>query len=624
MNHVVIGLAGHIDHGKTSIVEALTGTNTDVLKDEQKRGMTIDIGFAFLNQKITLIDVPGHEKFVKNMMAGVSGIDGALLVVAADDGVMPQTKEHINILELLGVKKIIVALTKIDLVDKEWIELVELEIQEIFDNSSIIDYSINRVSVIKNTGIEKLKNKLIDFSKIACPREDSGIFRLPIDRVFTVKGFGTVVTGTVHSGKLNVGQNIEILPANLITKVRGIQCQGNIVKSVQIGDRAAINLQGLSKKIIQRGFQCVELGSIKTTREIGATVQSIRSLNINIKQNQRIRVYSGTMEVLARVSILDKKVISPGEIASVILKLEEPIPLTMNDKFIIRRYSPVITIGGGKVLDIQLSEKWNQKKKYVNIIANSNENEKIKRIIDFQNSNPINKKDIRLKFGLSELLFNNKIKQITDIKYINDKNETWLVTTSQLKRINNFILNEINSYQKKNRLKPGILFEELHQKISGDKKFLENRIKKLEEEKKIKRIQKYLSSADFSIQFSENEKEIYNKILRILDKENFYSSSINDFSILTEIDKNYLIELIKVGELKGEIIRLTETLMFTENNFKKLKVSFIKFLDMNESITVSEFKEIANTSRKFAVPLLEYFDRLKITYRVGDKRKLVK
>ena len=189
MNHVVIGLAGHIDHGKTSIVEALTGTNTDVLKDEQNRGMTIDIGFAFLNQKITLIDVPGHEKFVKNMMAGVSGIDGALLVVAADDGVMPQTKEHINILELLGVKKIIVALTKIDLVDKEWIELVELEIQEIFDNSSIRDYSINRVSVIKNTGIEKLKNKLINFSKIAYPREDSGIFRLPIDRVFTVKGF---------------------------------------------------------------------------------------------------------------------------------------------------------------------------------------------------------------------------------------------------------------------------------------------------------------------------------------------------------------------------------------------------------------------------------------------------
>ena len=238
--------------------------------------------------------------------------------------------------------------------------------------------------------------------------------------------------------------------------MRGIQCQGNIVKSVQIGDRAAINLQGLSKKLIQRGFQCVELGSIKATREIGATVQSIRSLNINIKQNQRIRVYSGTMEVLARVSILDKKVISPGEIASVILKLEEPIPLTMNDKFIIRRYSPVITIGGGKVLDIQLSEKWNQKKKYVNIIANSNENEKIKRIIDFQNSNPINKKDIRLKFGLSELLFNNKIKQITDIKYINDKNETWLVTTSQLKRINNFILNEINSYQK-NRLKRNTL-----------------------------------------------------------------------------------------------------------------------------------------------------------------------
>ena len=193
-----------------------------------------------------------------------------------------------------------------------------------------------------------------------------------------------------------------------------------------------------------------------------------------------------------------------------------------------------------------------------------------------------------------------------------------------MKRINNFILNEINSYQKKNRLKPGILFEELHQKISGDKKFLENRIKELEEEKKIKRIQKYLCSADFSIQFSENEKEIYNKILRILDKENFYSSSINDLSILTEIDKNNLIELIKVGELKGEIIRLTETLMFTENNFKKLKISFIKFLDINESITVSEFKEIANTSRKFAVPLLEYFDRLKITYRVGDKRKLVK
>jgi selenocysteine-specific elongation factor len=623
LNQVVIGMAGHIDHGKTSLVKALTGTNTDNLEEELRRGMTIDLGFAFLNEEITLIDVPGHEKFVKNMMAGASGIDGAILVIAADDGIMPQTKEHFEILNLLGIKSVIIALNKIDIADSEWIELVEMEIQELLFEAGIDDFSIIQVSAIQNKGIDKLKTAIIELSQTIPSKIDNGIFRLPVDRVFTIQGFGTVVTGTVQSGSIKVGQEVEIIPGNLKVKVRGIQSHETKTNQVYIGDRAAINFQGLDKNSVKRGYQCLSIGYLLSTKEFGANIINLRNSKVEIKQNQRVRIHLGTQEVMGRISILDKKRINSGENATVIIKLEESLVATMNDKFIIRRFSPVVTIGGGQVIDAHLFGKWSEKKKYLNLISHFTNDERIISIIQYQGVTPIDKKNINTKFGINEKLLKEKISQFSEVKYINDKNEIWLVTEKQLNTIDNQIINILEVFQKKNRLKPGALSEEIYQQIGGNKKFIENRLISLEFKKMIKRSGEFWSTTNFKVQFSDEENKLYNKIILQLNNEGFQSSNISDFSNISGVNEHELIPLIKIGEMKNEIIRLTETLMFTQNNFDLLKQKMVSFLLKNKSISISEFKDLAKTSRKYAVPLLEYFDRKKITYRDGNERKLL-
>nr|MBC8479827.1 selenocysteine-specific translation elongation factor [FCB group bacterium] len=272
MRQIVIGLAGHIDHGKTAVVHALTGTNTDKLDEEIRRGMTIDIGFAFLNDEITMIDVPGHEKFVKNMMTGVSSVDAALLVIAADDGVMPQTREHFDILKLLEVKHGIIALNKTDLVDKEWIDLVTADIEEMVAGSFLENAPIVPVSAELNTGFDELKEKLLEICSSIPEKKDRGIFRLWVDRVFTIRGFGTVVTGTVASGSANTGDSVEILPTAKKVKIRGLQTHSKPVEQVRLGDRAAINLQGVEKEEIARGFQISTPGFFQSTDQLAAEI----------------------------------------------------------------------------------------------------------------------------------------------------------------------------------------------------------------------------------------------------------------------------------------------------------------------------------------------------------------
>ena len=517
MNQIVIGMAGHIDHGKTSLVKALTGTNTDNLEEELRRGMTIDLGFAFLNDEITLIDVPGHEKFVKNMMAGASGIDGAILVIAADDGIMPQTKEHFEILNLLGIQNVIVALNKIDLADLEWIELVEMEIHDLLLEAEIDEFSIIQVSAIQNKGIDKLKTAIIELSQMIPSKIDNGIFRLPVDRVFTIQGFGTVVTGTVQSGSIKVGQEIEIIPGNIKVKVRGIQSHETKTNQVNLGDRAAINFQGLNKNSIKRGFQCTSIGYLSSTKEIGANITNLKNSKIEIKQNQRVRIHLGTQEVMARISILDKKLINSGETATVIIKLEEPLVATMNDRFIIRRFSPVVTIGGGQVIDAHFIGKWSEKKEYIKSISKFTDNERIINIIQYQGVNPIDKKNINIKFGIDSDLLKKKIAQFSEARYINDKNETWLVTENQLDMIDHKIINILELFQKKNRLKSGALSEEIYQQTGGNKKFIENRLISLEDKKAIKRIGEFWSTINFEVRFSNEENKLYNKIITQLN-----------------------------------------------------------------------------------------------------------
>ena len=359
MPQVVVGTAGHIDHGKTSLVKALTGVDTDRLIEEKERGMTIDLGFAYLSETTTIIDVPGHEKFIRNMAAGAASIHYGLIVVAADDGVMPQTIEHIEILTLLGVTKGWIAITKIDVVkDSEWIDLVELDIQECLDSRGFQSLSVNRINNLNGDGVEHLKSNILNIVHDNDPVFDSNDFRMNIDRVFSKTGFGTVVTGTVANGVAKQGDEVEILPSMSKTKIRGLQSHGGSAEKVIAGDRAAINLANIKTNELGRGYTICTAGMIKPTQQAIVSIKMIKSTDWQIKNNQRLRLHFGTSEVLGRVTIYGSKILKKNHSLSLVLNLESPVPMVLNDRFVVRSYSPMETIAGGLVLYTNISLPW--------------------------------------------------------------------------------------------------------------------------------------------------------------------------------------------------------------------------------------------------------------------------
>ncbi|MFC1484056.1 selenocysteine-specific translation elongation factor [Candidatus Neomarinimicrobiota bacterium] len=343
---IVIGLAGHIDHGKTALVTALTGINTDTQAEEKRRGMTIDIGFAFLTDSITLVDVPGHDRFVKNMVRGVAGIHIGLLIIAADDGVMNQTREHFHILRFLGLPRLCIALNKVDLVEEEFLELVEDDIRQLIEGSSYENSPIVRTSAETSAGIENLREVLLREAEQVEPWADRDFFRLPIDRVFSLKGFGTVATGTVVAGSLKPGDPIELLPGRQEVKLRGIQSHGHNVSEIRMGDRAALNISNLSSRDLARGEQIASAGYIATPRSLAVKLELLQDAN-PLPFNHPVRVNVGTAEVIARVKLVDGTKLQPGKKGSAVLELQDEVPVVNGDKFILRSFSPITTIGGG-------------------------------------------------------------------------------------------------------------------------------------------------------------------------------------------------------------------------------------------------------------------------------------
>ena len=369
MSQIVIGTAGHIDHGKTALVKALTGTDTDRLAEEKSRGMTIDLGFAYLDKNITIIDVPGHERFIRNMVAGVSTIHIALLVIAVDDGIMPQTREHLHILRLLGVRYGIIALTKTDLAeDSDWIDLIELETRDLISDTFLKDAPIIRTSVETGEGIEALKSEITIQSKAIQTNLDRKFFHLSVDRVFSKTGFGSVVTGTVLSGKTKTGQELEIIPGNKKVKIRGMQTHGTKTSIVKMGDRAAINLAGAELEDIYRGTVIAEPNWVNSTETLIAHVTMIVDTKWKLKNRQRVHLHIGTAEVIAKVMMIEK-VLEAGQNGNVLFILEKPAAVIMDAQFIIRSFSPMETIGGCLVLDPNPISNKSALKKWMKMIS---------------------------------------------------------------------------------------------------------------------------------------------------------------------------------------------------------------------------------------------------------------
>ena len=605
---IVVGTAGHIDHGKTALVKALTGTDTDRLAEEKARGMTIDLGFAYLNQSITIIDVPGHEKFIRNMVAGVSTIHIALLVIAADDGIMPQTKEHLHILKLLGVKQGIIALTKTDLADDhDWIDLIELEIQDLVADTFLKDAPIVRTSIETGEGTETLKQTILTQSKNIETVLDRGFFHLPVDRVFSKKGFGSVVTGTVLSGKTKIGSDLEIIPGNQKAKVRGIQTHGTETSSVKMGDRAAINLAGTDLNELYRGTVIADPYWVNSTEKLIAHVTLIEDTRWKLKNRQRVHLHLGTAEVVARAVMQDP--LEAGQSGNALFYLEKPIAALMDERFIIRSLSPMETIGGCVVLDSNPIPIRKELKLWIASLQ-ENPSERFKQFVSQYWKSPKSLGNWARHFQTTESQVKNWIKS-EEIK--NEKG--FLFTSEKRDESMEYIREVLTQFHKDNPYKKSLSQDRLKDATHFSTNWLSYILDYMGDE--LINVEGGFALKSHSVVLSDSDASLA-KILEDSVKQAGYGI-LNSKELSLENPKITL-EILYILKGEGKIIEVGRGLWIHGDVLDKLKDDLCLFFTANPQLNVSDFKTITNTTRKSAIPLLEYCDKHGLTERVGNSR----
>jgi selenocysteine-specific elongation factor len=635
MKRVVLGTAGHIDHGKTTLIKALTGVDTDRLKEEKERGITIELGFTFMalpsGLKISIVDVPGHEKFVRHMVAGATGIDLVALIIAADEGVMPQTREHLDICKLLRVKKGLIALTKIDLVEKEWVELVQEEIREFVQGTFLREAAIVPVSSVTGEGIPDLIAEMDRLAQEVEERSAEGLFRLPIDRVFTMKGFGTVITGTVIAGKVSVGDTLEVLPKGLEAKVRGIQAHGEPVESATAGLRVGINLQGIVKAVIDRGNVLASAQTLKPTSVLDVIFQLLPHSPKPLKNRTLLRIHVGTAESLGRAIILDREEVKPGEEASLQLRLEEPLVALPGDRYVVRSYSPVYTVGGGEILDAfptrhkRLSE---QVKEEIRVWERGSDDEKIRLRLLKAGPAGLSWPDLvmrsnllpsRLKSLVDRLVAHEEVLRFTGdrLRYLHPK------VMADLKR---FSLEYLREFHQQNPLQAGAMKEELKSKLPPqvDARLFNHLLSLLVEEKKIAAEKETLRLFSHAITLKKEEKDLRQKIVLLFARARLQPPTVKEVMAELGVSETELKPVLQLLTKEGTLVKVKEDLYFHCQALEELEGRIVSFLQQNREMTPPQFKEISQVSRKFAIPLLEHFDGKKLTMRVGDKRVLRK
>ena len=626
MTQIVIGTAGHIDHGKTALVKALTGTDTDRLPEEQRRGMTIDLGFAFLSDNITIIDVPGHEKFIRNMVAGVSTVDIALLTIAADDGIMPQTREHLDILRLLNVRLGCIALTKCDLAESdEWLELLEEEISDFVQDAFQDSVPIVRTSAETGEGVEDLRNVLTDLAGNAVERNDRGFFRQSVDRVFSMKGFGTVVTGTVSSGSAKVGDRLEIVPGKVKAKIRGLQSHGKDVKSVKPGDRSAVNLSGVERHHLKRGSQIVSAGFLEPLTSFGAEIKMTTGTKRKLKHEQRVRIHLGTDEVMGRVLIVSsdgQKSINPGESATVLIRLEKPIPVTTGDKFIIRLYSPPETLGGGTVIDTQPPRKWKAAAKWLTELTHLSEDDRTALFLERNDSNPKTVSEWGKRFQLGETELKSRLDGLKLIRFGDDQNP-FLSLSHLVEKQKSDIMKTVGEFHEKATYRLGVPKDELRQNLKYSEPLFDYLTELLVEDGLVKEKDGLIQAGGHKIKLSEEDQNLAQQVSNLLEKFGTTPPNLSDLSSeLGQSDKKML-EILHVLKSEGKVTEITRDLWYFSNVLKDMESSVRNFFEAHDGMEVTDFKKLTGTTRKHAIPLLEYLDKHDVTFRDGNKRVLV-
>lgn len=633
MKQIILGTAGHIDHGKTSLIKAVTGINTDRLKEEKLRGITIELGFAALDlesgRHIGIVDVPGHEKFVKNMVAGATGIDMVAMVIAADEGVMPQTREHMEICVLLGIQHGLVALTKTDLVDEEWLDLVIEDIENFVQGTFLEGQPIIPVSAATGKGIQEFVDALDTLSAEVPERPSTNLFRLPVDRVFTMKGFGTVITGSLLSGNVRVGETIMLYPSMISSKVRGIQVHGQSVETAGAGLRTAINFQGLEKASVNRGDVLSSPGALKPSYMADVSLHFLKSNQKPAKNRSKVRFHTGTSEIMGNLMLLDREEIAPGEDAVAQIRLDTPVALVRDDRYVLRSYSPVRTIGGGRIIN-PIPQK--HKRFRVNVVDGlksllENEPEKIVEYhVDDSNLHGVSFTDLAIMSNLSTKQLETAVQTLMSARKILqiDKDQRIFVHRKSIQKLQQDIDAYLERYHTTYPLKAGMPKEELKSKLPrvAAAKIFTMVLNRMLKDGDITQEGETVRLSGHKVALAEDLTGFKNKIVAIYRDSLLQPPYFKEVIKTLNMDAGRAKDVLNLLLNEGTLVKVKEDLYYHIDPLTGIQEKLVDYLIKNDEIETPRFKDMTGASRKYVIPLLEYFDKKNVTIRVGDTRKL--
>jgi selenocysteine-specific elongation factor len=629
---IIVGTAGHIDHGKSTLIEALTGTHPDRLEEEKRRGITIDLGFAFLEDegvRYGFVDVPGHERFVKNMLAGASGIDLVLLVIAADELIKPQTREHFDICRLLGVQRGVIALTKSDLTDSDTRELARMEIEEFVKGTFLANAPIIEVSAKTQLGLQELKAALREAAREIRAKDTGRYFRLPIDRSFAVKGFGSVVTGTLFSGHVAAGDEVELLPSGKLLRVRGLQTGGKSVERAEAGQRTAVNLAGIEHTAIQRGMVLSSPGRLRTTRRVDVRLELLPGAPA-LKHRAQVHFHAGTLETTGEVYLLGTRELGPGGSALAQIRLQDDSVLVRGDRFIVRQFSPVVTIGGGVVLD-PLARRFTAKdtgRAQFLATLEMGSSDDILRAMAERHILGIAAEEIIVRTGWIGAEIRSATKTLADKKLVRivSNEPLILIAEALFAEIGKKLQARVERFHKENPLLPGITREELKASLGRRVRpeTFAAALQLLLEQKRITLQGEFIKKAGTEITLAPEEARAQEQITQAFAKAGLAVPSVKEVLVQLKIETARAERLLQILLREKVLVRVSADLIFHRDALNVLSGLLAQYKkSKGDRIGVPAFKELTGITRKYAIPLLEYLDRQRLTRRAGDERVIL-
>ena len=633
MKSIVIGTAGHIDHGKTALVRALTGIDTDRLEEEKRRGITIDLGFAHLELnsangeklRFGFIDVPGHERFVRNMLAGVGGIDLVLLVIAADESIKPQTREHFEICRLLSIPRGITVITKSDLVDEETLNVVRLEVEE-FVRGSFLDISrspVVAVSARTGTGLEELKREISRLADEVPARDSEALFRLPIDRVFVMKGFGTVVTGTLIAGKTQKEEEAEVFPAHQRVRIRGLQVHGHTAEKASAGQRTALNLAGATVEDLARGMTLAAPGVLKPSQQIDVRLSLLRDVK-PLKNRARAHLHAFASETIAEVALHEGSELKPGGTAFARLRSADPLLLLPGDRAILRQFSPVITIGGAEVFDAfpLRRQKKEELLKFLNVLATGSRQEILAARIARRGADGLSPGEAVREMGLKRSVLEPLISALLQQKQLVRAGEL-LVATEAFSLARTRTITALEAFHKANPLVAGISKEELREKLALRAEVIQALLAELSNTRKIEIAGEQVRLAGRGVELKDDEAKAKKDIETAFAVAGLKVPYMDEVLARLPVDKTRAQKLVTLLLRDRVLVKLADNLVFHQVALQGLRQTMNDYKTKSPKIDVGKFKDLIGVSRKYAIPLLEYLDRERVTRRVGDERVIL-